>query len=114
MYNYGKYPHSVSTCRLETCTVDQYFNELDRLIRAVPSGEVLRLQFIDASAQYISVFITIDQTQKRLEYQIFNMKTSDVTKHIGSEFFKVGRFVQEVVKQEAATHKVNEIAKTFL
>lgn len=42
------------------------------------------------------------------------MKTSDVTKHIDSEFFKVGRFVQEVVKQEAATHKVNEIAKTFL
>lgn len=42
------------------------------------------------------------------------MKTSDATKHIDSEFFKVGRFVQEVVKQEAATHKVNEIAKTSL
>ena len=80
MYYYGKHLHSVGTCGLETCTKDQYLNELDRHLRAALSGDVLRLQFIDASAQCISVFITIDQTQKRLGDQIFHMKTSDVIK----------------------------------
>lgn len=70
------------------------------------AGEDCRLKFICISAEYVSIFCTTDQSQKRLGNSIYEMESKSVIKEIDFEFIKISEFTEALLKKCAAEEEI--------